>query len=34
MTKLLETHDLHVYYGQKEALKGINLSFDEGGITA
>ena len=34
MTKLLETHDLHVYYGQNEALKGIDLSFDEGGITA
>ncbi|WP_203649603.1 phosphate ABC transporter ATP-binding protein PstB [Secundilactobacillus yichangensis] len=34
MTKLLETRDLHVYYGQNEALKGINLSFDEGGITA
>lgn len=34
MTKLLETHDLHVYYGQKEALKGVDLSFDEGGITA
>ncbi|MCH5462196.1 phosphate ABC transporter ATP-binding protein [Lactobacillus sp. LC28-10] len=34
MTKLLETRDLHVYYGQNEALKGIDLSFDEGGITA
>ncbi|GAX00938.1 phosphate ABC transporter ATP-binding protein PstB [Secundilactobacillus silagei] len=34
MTKLLEIHDLHVYYGQKEALKGVDLSFDEGGITA
>lgn len=34
MAKLLETHDLHVYYGQNEALKGIDLSFDEGGITA
>jgi len=34
MTKILETHDLHVYYGQHEALKGIDLSFEEGGITA
>lgn len=34
MTKLLETHDLHVYYGQNEALKGIDLTFEEGGITA
>ncbi len=34
MTNLLETHDLHVYYGQNEALKGIDLTFEEGGITA
>ncbi|MTV82427.1 phosphate ABC transporter ATP-binding protein PstB [Secundilactobacillus folii] len=34
MSAILETHDLHVYYGKKEALKGIDLSFNEGGITA
>ncbi len=34
MTAILETHDLHVYYGKHEALKGIDLSFEEKGITA
>lgn len=34
MTTILETHDVHVYYGKKEALKGIDLSFEEKGITA
>lgn len=31
---ILTTQDLHLYYGNKEALKGINLNFDEKGITA
>lgn len=34
MTTILETHDVHVYYGKHEALKGIDLSFEEKGITA
>lgn len=34
MTTILETRDVHVYYGKKEALKGIDLSFEEKGITA
>ncbi|AYM03769.1 phosphate ABC transporter ATP-binding protein PstB [Levilactobacillus yiduensis] len=32
--EILTTQDLHLYYGDKEALKGINLNFDEKGITA
>ncbi len=24
----LETKDLHVYYGQKEAIKGIDMQFE------
>ncbi|MDT6980096.1 phosphate ABC transporter ATP-binding protein PstB [Levilactobacillus zymae] len=32
--EILTTQDLHLYYGNKEALKGINLNFDEKGITA
>ncbi|PWF99426.1 phosphate ABC transporter ATP-binding protein PstB [Levilactobacillus bambusae] len=32
--KILTTHDLHLYYGNKEALKGINLDFNRLGITA
>lgn len=32
--EILTTQDLHLYYGEKEALKGINLNFDEKGITA
>lgn len=32
--EILTTQDLHLYYGSKEALKGINLNFDEKGITA
>ena len=32
--EILTTQDLHLYYGDKEALKGINLNFDAKGITA
>ncbi|GEQ60868.1 phosphate ABC transporter ATP-binding protein PstB [Vagococcus lutrae] len=31
---MLESKDLHLYYGKKEALKGINMSFTQGEITA
>ncbi|MDT2812449.1 phosphate ABC transporter ATP-binding protein PstB [Vagococcus lutrae] len=31
---MLESKDLHLYYGEKEALKGINMSFTQGEITA
>ncbi|MHC9533053.1 phosphate ABC transporter ATP-binding protein PstB [Dellaglioa sp. BT-FLS60] len=34
MSKIIETNDVHLYYGKKEALKGINLDFNEKGITA
>lgn len=35
MTKeIISSKDLHLYYGKKEALKGINLSFNQGEITA
>ncbi|MFV0558415.1 MAG: phosphate ABC transporter ATP-binding protein PstB [Enterococcus sp.] len=35
MTKeIITSKDLHLYYGKKEALKGINLSFTQGEITA
>lgn len=30
----LETKDLHVYYGQKEAIKGIDMKFEKNKITA
>lgn len=33
-TPIIETDNLHLFYGQKEALKGINLSFQEKGISA
>jgi len=32
--EILTTQDLHLYYGEKEALKGINMNFDDMGITA
>ncbi|MDR2661113.1 MAG: phosphate ABC transporter ATP-binding protein PstB [Lactobacillaceae bacterium] len=32
--KILTTKNVRLYYGQKEALHGINLSFPEVGITA
>ncbi|MBM7708725.1 phosphate ABC transporter ATP-binding protein PstB [Enterococcus lemanii] len=31
---LLSSRDLHLYYGKKEALNGIDLSFNKGEITA
>lgn len=31
---IIESNDLHLYYGKHEALKGITMDFDEGGITA
>ena len=31
---ILETRDVKLWYGKKEALHGINLSFPEKGITA
>ena len=35
MTKeIISSKDLHLYYGKKEALKGIDLSFNQGEITA
>ena len=30
----LETKDLHVYYGQKEAINGIDMQFEKNKITA
>ena len=31
MTKeIISSKDLHLYYGKKEALKGIDLSFNQG----
>ena len=29
---LLEVHDLHTYYGNIEALKGISLTVEEGEV--
>ena len=31
---ILSSRDLHLYYGKKEALKGIDLEIKKGGITA
>lgn len=31
---IIESNDLHLYYGENEALKGITMDFDQGGITA
>lgn len=31
---ILATKDLHVYYGQKEAIKGIDMQFEKNKITA
>lgn len=31
---IIESKDLHLYYGTHEALKGITMSFDQGKITA
>ena len=30
----LTTKNLHVYYGQKEAIKGIDMQFEKNKITA
>ncbi|MBM7616516.1 phosphate transport system ATP-binding protein [Weissella uvarum] len=32
--KLLKTENVHLYYGENEALHGINLDYDQYGITA
>lgn len=32
--KIIQSKDLHLYYGKKEALKGITMGFQEGEITA
>ncbi|MCB6840042.1 phosphate ABC transporter ATP-binding protein PstB [Weissella viridescens] len=32
--KILTTENVHLYYGEKEALHGINLDYDQYGITA
>lgn len=34
MKPILEAKDLHLFYGKKEALKGISMAIDEGGLTA
>ena len=34
MTELITTQDVHLYYGKKEALKGIDLNFPDKGIHA
>ena len=31
---IIESKDLHLYYGKNEALKGISMGFEQGGITA
>lgn len=31
---IIESNDLHLYYGEHEALKGITMDFAKGGITA
>ena len=32
--EIISSSDLHLYYGKKEALKGINMSISQGEITA
>lgn len=34
MSTILEAKDLRLYYGQKEALKGISMAIEEKGITS
>lgn len=34
MNEIITTKDVHLYYGKKEALKGITLDFPQGGIHA
>ncbi len=31
---IIESNDVHLYYGKNEALKGITMDFEQGGITA
>ena len=31
---IIASKDLHLYYGKNEALKGITMDFDKGGLTA
>ncbi|MGF2144332.1 phosphate ABC transporter ATP-binding protein PstB [Vagococcus fluvialis] len=31
---IIESKDLHLYYGKNEALQGITMDFDKGGLTA
>lgn len=31
---IIESKDLHLFYGEKEALKGIDMAFNQGEITA
>ena len=32
--EIISSKDLHLYYGKKEALKGIDLTFNQGELTA
>lgn len=34
MSKIITSKDLHLYYGKKEALKGIDMEIEKGEITA
>lgn len=34
MSKIITSKDLHLYYGKKEALKGIDMEIEQGEITA
>lgn len=34
MSKIITSKDLHLYYGNKEALKGIDMEIEKGEITA
>lgn len=34
MSKKIKSEDLHLYYGEKEALKGINISIEEKNIVS
>ncbi|GAA3612935.1 phosphate ABC transporter ATP-binding protein PstB [Secundilactobacillus similis] len=34
MTAILTTNNVHLYYGEKEALKGVSLAYDDNSITA
>ncbi|HPR80789.1 MAG TPA: ATP-binding cassette domain-containing protein, partial [Enterococcus sp.] len=32
--EIISSKDLHLYYGEKEALKGIDMTINQGEITA